>query len=68
MNKVYNYLNSLNYYPEGVVEILGTTYKFTRVTNIRTSQIPEIRGWNNIYFGVWIIRPEKSVIIRVELV
>lgn len=52
----------------GVIEILGTTYRLTKVTNIRTSQIPEIRGWNNIYFGVWIIRPEKNVIIRVELV
>lgn len=67
MKKVYYYLNS-HPNPEGVVEILGTTYRITRVYNLRNSEKPEYRGFNNISFGVWIIQPTRNVFLRVELV
>lgn len=67
MHKVYNYLNS---HPNamGVVEILGTTYRITRVHNLRNSEKPEYRDFVNISFGVWIIQPTRNVFLRVELV
>lgn len=67
MKKVYYYLNS-NPNPEGVVEILGTTYRITRVYNLRNSEKPEYRGSVNLSFGVWIIQPTRNVFLRVELV
>lgn len=67
MKKVYDYLNS-HPNPEGVVEILGTNYRITRVYNLRNSEKPEYRGSNNISFGVWIIQPTRNVFLRVELV
>lgn len=68
MNKVYNYLNSLNYYPEGVVEILGTTYRITRVHNLRYSERPEFRGVSRPSFGIWYIQPQRGVYLKVELI
>jgi hypothetical protein len=67
MHKVYNYLNN-NPIPEGVVEILGTTYRITRVTNLRNSEKPELRGVSRPFFGVWYIQPQRGVYLRVELV
>ena len=66
MHKVYNHLNS---HPDamGVVEILGTVYKLTRIENLRHSERPNYRGWTNPYFGTWIICPEKDVYVKVEL-
>lgn len=67
MKKVYYYLNS---HPNamGVVEILGTMYRITRVYNLRNSEKPEYRESVNISFGVWIIQPTRNVFLRVELV
>lgn len=67
MNKVYNYLNS---HPnaEGVVEIEGTTYRITRVYNLRNSEKPELLGISRPFFGVWYLKPEQGVYLRVELV
>lgn len=67
MNKVYNYLNS-HPNPEGVVEILGTTYRITRVHNLRYSERPEFRGTFQPSFGVWYIQPHRGVYLRVELI
>lgn len=67
MNKVYNYLNSLNYYPEGVVVIDNIDYKLTKNPSIRYSQIPEIGGVFYLDFGVWVIRPSEDVYYKVEL-
>lgn len=67
MHKVYNYID-FHGIPEGVVEILGTTYRITRVYNLRNSEKPEYRGSNNISFGVWLIQPTRNVFLRVELV
>lgn len=67
MYKVYNFINS-NGIPEGVVTILGTTYRFTRISNIRSSETPEVRSWTNPSFGVWIIRPNRNTLLKVELV
>lgn len=67
MYKVYNYLNS---HPDamGVIEILGTQYRITRVYNLRNSEKPEYRESVNLSFGVWIIQPTRNVFLRVELV
>lgn len=67
MNKVYNYLNS-HPNPEGVVEILGTTYRITRIHNLRHSERPEFRGVSRPSFGVWYIQPQRGVYLRVELI
>ena len=67
MNKVYNYLNS-HPNPEGFVEILGTTYRITRVHNLRHSERPEFRGTFQPSFGVWYIQPHRGVYLRVELI
>jgi hypothetical protein len=67
MNKVYNYLN-FHPNPEGVVEILGTTYRITRVHNLRHSERPEFRGVSRPSFGVWYIQPQRGVYLRVELI
>lgn len=67
MNKVYNYLNS-HPNPEGVVKIEGTTYKITRVYNLRYSEQPEFRGVSRPFFGVWYIQPQRGVYLRVELI
>lgn len=66
MNKVYNYLN-FHPNPEGVVEILGTTYKITRVHILRHSERPEFRGTFQPSFGVWYIQPQRGVYLKVEL-
>lgn len=67
MHKVYYYLNS---HPDamGVVEILGTTYRISVADNLRHSERPEYRGWINIYFGVWIIQPERGKYLKIELI
>lgn len=67
MNKVYNYLNS-HPNPKGVVEILGTTYRITRIHNLRHSERPEFRGVSRPSFGVWYIQPQRGVYLRVELI
>ena len=67
MHKVYNYIDSYGI-PEGVVEILGTVYKFTRIENLRYSERPDYRGWTNPQFGVWYIQPEKGKYLKVELI
>ena len=67
MNKVNNYLDS-HPKPEGVVEILGTTYRITRVHNLRHSERPEFRGVSRPSFGVWYIQPQRGVYLRVELI
>lgn len=67
MYKVYDYLNS-HPNPEGIVEILDTTYRITRVYNLRNSEKPEYRESVNLSFGVWIIQPTRNVFLRVELV
>lgn len=66
MHKVFNYIDSHGI-PEGVVEILGTLYKFTRIENLRHSERPDYRGWTNPFFGTWIICPERGVYVKVEL-
>ena len=67
MHKVYNYLNS---HPDamGVVEIEGTKYKISVADNLRYAERPEYRGWINIYFGVWIIQPERGKYLKIELI
>lgn len=67
MNKVYNYLNS-HPNPEGVVEILGTTYKITRIYNLRESEKPDFRGVSRPAFGVWYIQPQRGIYLKVELI
>jgi hypothetical protein len=67
MNKVYNYLN-FHPNPEGVVEILGTTYRITRIRNLRHSERPEFRGIFQPSFGVWYIQPQRGVYLKVELI
>lgn len=67
MNNVYTYLND-NPNTEGIIEILGTTCRITRVTNLRNSEKPELGGVSRPFFGVWYIQPEPNVYLRVELV
>ena len=67
MNKVYNYLDS-HPNPEGVVEILGTTYRITRIYNLRYSERPEFRGVSRPFFGVWYLQPQRGVYLKVELI
>ena len=67
MHKVYNFINS-NGIPEGVTTILGTTYRFTRINDLRYSERPAYRGWTNPTFGTWIIQPEKGTYVKVELI
>lgn len=52
----------------GVVEIEGTTYRITRVYNLRYSERPEFRGTFRPFFGVWYIQPQRGVYLRVELI
>lgn len=74
MHKVYNYVDAFkerhNEFPTGDHQILGTNYRLTLInkSELRTSQTPETRSWINLFFGTWIIRPEKNTIIKVELI
>ena len=68
MKKVYAYINALGHIPEGVICIDGVTYKTSKITNLRYSQIPEVGSWNNVYFGVWVIRPKCDILLKVELI
>lgn len=43
-------------------------YKRISLSNLRYSETPSVGGKVSIAFGVWIIRPEKDVLLRVELV
>lgn len=72
MKKVYEYIYSLGYIPEGeiVINFNGSKvfYKLERAYNLRYNQKPNVGDKCIIEFGVWIISPEPNTYVRVKLI
>ena len=64
MKKVYEYINSLGYIPEGDIAIningAKVVYRLERAYNLRCNQKPNVGDKCVIAFGVWIISPAPN--------